>query len=72
MEVWEAVRSVIVSKGLNNVQISKRLNKSKNYINAQLSSKRSPSVKTLATISHAVGWHVELVSDDGKERITIE
>lgn len=72
MYVWDAVRYAIQKKGLTHEQVSKRLNKSNNYINATLYGKRSPSVQTLDMICRVVGWHVEIVSDDGAERIAVE
>lgn len=72
MTAWEVVKYAINKKGLTQEQVSKRLNKSKNYINASIYGKRSPSVQTLGKILHAIGWHLEAVSDDGKERITLE
>lgn len=72
MDVWVALKKAIKESGLSYQQISNRLNKSNNYMSATFAMKRSPSVKTLATISHAIGWHVELVSDDGSQRFTVE
>ena len=72
MKVWNIVKYIIKQSGLNYTQVSKRLNKSKNYITASIAMKRSPSVETLETILHAVGWHLEVVNDATGERITIE
>lgn len=72
MLVWDAVKYAINKKNLKYEQVSKRLNKSKHYISAQFSQRRSPSVQTLDMILHAIGWHLEAVSDDGTERIRLE
>jgi transcriptional regulator with XRE-family HTH domain len=72
VKTWDAVKEIIKVSNLTYYQVSNRLNKSKNYISASMAAYQSPSVKTLATICHALGWHVELVRDDGGASITIE
>lgn len=72
MKVWNIVKYAIQQKGMKYTQVSNRLNKSKNYITACFAMNRSPSVETLETILGAVGWHLEAVSDETGERITIE
>lgn len=72
MKVWNIVKYAIKQSGLNYTQVSRRLNKSKNYITSSIAMNRTPNVETLGTILHVVGWHLEVVSDATGERITIE
>lgn len=72
MGSWELVKYAIKKKNLTYEQVSNRLHKSKNYISSTVSQKKSPSVRTLGMILRAIGWHLEAVSDDGQERITLE
>jgi len=72
MEALKAINTVIAKSGKSKMQVARDMGKSDYYVTALTGRGSVPKADTLALIAEACGYCLQLVSDDGKETITID
>lgn len=68
----EAIRTIVECTPKSARTISVEIGKSANWLSATLNVVSDTKAGTLARIAEACGYRLQLVSDDGKETITID